>query len=110
MATSAAAAAAGAAAARARREVREHFDRESAFSPARAVAYDPPSRLHRRQLDSLMGRGVVRETGDGRYWLDVDAARLEEERRKAAARLVLKIVLIAVVVAIGGVAIVTAIG
>jgi hypothetical protein len=107
MATTATAAAA-AAAARARREVREHFDGNNAFDPAHAIAYDPPSRMHRRQFDALIGRGIVLATGDGRYWLDLEAARREDERRRAAAKLVLKILLIAVAISVAGVAIVSA--
>ena len=74
-------------AARVRREVRYHFERNNAFDPAHAVAYDPPSRMHRRQFDALVGRGILLDTGDGRYWIDRAALRLEEERRRAAAML-----------------------
>ena len=91
--------------ARARREVREYFDRNNAFDPRHAVSYDPPSPMHRRQFDNLVGRGIVREDSERRYWLDRDAERLEEERRKEAAKLILKIVLIAVALSIAGVAI-----
>lgn len=92
--------------AKARREIREHFEQANAYDPANAVAYDPPDQMHRRQLDLLIGRAIARETGDGRYWIDREAERLEEERQRAAARLVLKIILIVCVVAIGVVAIV----
>jgi hypothetical protein len=99
MATSAATAAA-AVAARAQREVREHFEKQNAFDAEHAVPYDAPDRMHERQRDLLIGRGILRETGDGRYWIDRDAMRLDEERRRAAAMLVLKIIVIGIVIAI----------
>ena len=69
MATSAAAVA-GAMAARARREVIEYLTGHEAFDPDHAAAMEFPSRLHRRQLDRLVRRGIVHDTGVERYWLD----------------------------------------
>jgi len=108
MATTAATVAA-AMAAKARREIREHFDGADAFEPYHAVPYDPPDNMHRRQLDLMIGKAIVRETGDCRYWIDREAERLEEERRNKAAKLMFKILVIAIVISIGGVAIVKAI-
>lgn len=105
MATTAATVAA-AMVARARREVREHFEKQDAFDPGHAVAYDPPDSMHERQFDMLVGRGILRDTGDGRYWIDREALRLEEERRKEAMYLVLKMILLVVVVAIAAVAVI----
>ena len=104
MATSAAAVA-GAVAARARREVIEYLTGHEAFDSERAVAMEFPSRLHRRQLDLLVRRGIVHDTGAERYWLDRGALRQDEERRKAQAVLLLKIMtvvifLIAIAVAV----------
>jgi hypothetical protein len=99
MATSAATVVA-AMAARARREVRHYFDERSAFDPAHAIEYDPPSPMHRRQLGVLIGRAIVRETGDGRYWFDREADRREQERQRQAAIAVLKVLLIVLVVVI----------
>ena len=107
MATSAATVAA-AAVARARREIREHFESRNTFDPGHAVAYDPPRQMYQRQFDALIGRGILRGTGDGRYWLDREAALREDERRRAAAILMLKIILIAFVLAVAGVSIWTA--
>ena len=109
MATSAATAVA-AMAAKARREIAEHFDERNAFDPAHAIAYDPPTNVHRRQFDSLAGRGVILDTGDGRYWLDRATVRREEEWRKAASILMFKVLLIFLALAMAGVAIVTALG
>ena len=99
MATSAGAVIA-AVAARARREVREHFEQRDAFDPARAVEYDPPDRMHQRQFEMLVGRGILRETMEGRYWIDREAARLEGERRQAAMKAALIFIVIAIVIAI----------
>jgi hypothetical protein len=100
MATSAATAAV-AVAARALREVREHLEKRNAFDPDHAVAYDAPDRLHERQRDRLIGRGILRETGDGKYWIDPEAMRSDEERRRAAAMLAFKIMVTGIVIAIG---------
>jgi hypothetical protein len=89
-----------AAVARARREIREHFEEAEAFDPGRAVAYEAPDRIHRRQFDLLVGRGILRQTGDGRYWMDREALRLEQERRDAAAVVMFKIIVIGVALAI----------
>ncbi len=47
----------------------------------------------------MIGRGVVKETMDGRYWFDRAAYRLEQERRAAAVKQMLMIVTVVVVVA-----------
>jgi len=84
-----------AAAGRARREIAEHFEKNNAYAPEDAVAFEPSGPMQRRQWDSLVGRGVARSTGDGRYWIDREAQRLENERRRAAAFVMLKILLAA---------------
>ena len=102
------AAAVAAAVARARREVRGYFEEHGAFDPAHAVQFDPPKRLHEKQLERMIGRGVVKETMDGRYWFDRAADRLEQERRAAAVKQMLMIVTVVVVVVASVAAIVTA--
>ena len=102
------AAAVAAAVARARREVRGYFEEHGAFDPAHAVPFDPPKRLHEKQLERMVGRGVVKETMDGRYWFDRAAYRLEQERRAAAVKQMLMIVTVVVVVVASVAAIVTA--
>ena len=95
-------------AARARREVREHFEQKGAFDTNGAVGYDPPDSLHRKQFEHLIGRGILRDSGAGRYWIVREAERLDEERRRAAAILVLKIALVAAAIAVAVAAIVSA--
>lgn len=105
---SGAAAAIAAAVARARREIREHFEEAGAFDPASAIGYDPPDHIHERQFELFVGRGVLRPVGDGRYWIDQEAERIEDERRRDAAKLAFKLVIIAVALTVAGTAIVTA--
>jgi hypothetical protein len=100
MATSAAAVAA--AVARARREVYAHFESQDAFDPQHAVAFDPPRRLEEKQLERLIGRGVVKQTMEGRFWLDREAYRLEEQRRIEAAKRMLLIVSTVLLVTLAG--------
>ena len=107
MATSAASAAAAAAAA-ARRELREHFEQANAFDPSNAIAYDPPRRLHRAQFEALVGRGIVKQGIDGRYWFDREAERADQERRRAAAVVILKLILIVLAVSVAAAAILKA--
>ena len=104
MATGAATAIA-AAVARAQRDIREHFESAGAFDPDSAVSYDPPDRMHERQFELLVGRGVLRPEGSGRYWIDREAERIEQERRRSAGIAVLKIVLIVAALAIAAAAI-----
>lgn len=100
MATSAGAVVA-AAAARARREVREHFENAGAFNPGHAVSYQPPSYLHERQFDLLVGRGILREAGTGRFWINREAVELEAQRRRRAAKILFFIMLVGLVIAAG---------
>jgi hypothetical protein len=90
MATSAAAVAA--AVARARREVFAYFEEHRAFDSQHAVAFDPPRHLQEKQLERLIGRGVVKPTMEGLFWLDREAYRLEEQRRVAAAKRMLLVI------------------
>ena len=100
MATSAGAVVA-AAVARARREVREHFENAGAFNPESAVVYEPPSHLHERQFELLVGQGILKETGAGRFWIDREAVELEAQRRMRALKVLLVIILVGLVIAAG---------
>ena len=95
-------------AARARREIQHDFTEKNAFSPARSIAYEPPTSMHRRQMEMLLRRGVLKETSDGRFWLDQQALRLEEERRKAQAVSLFKIMIGAIFLTAIGVAVAVA--
>jgi hypothetical protein len=104
MATTAAAVAA--AVARARREVRGYFEEHGAFDPAHAVQFDPPKRLHEKQLEQLIGRGIIKETMEGRYWFDREAYRLEQERRAAAAKQMMVVIAVVAALAVAAAAII----
>jgi hypothetical protein len=66
--------------AKARREVEKLFFDNEAFSPDRAVEFDPRMPIQQRYLERLIGEGVVHEVEPGRYWLDRPA--YEELRRQ----------------------------
>jgi hypothetical protein len=53
----------------------------------------------------LVGSGVLQPTGDGRYWLNLQAERLIEQRRRSAATLMFKIVAVVAAVAVAAIAI-----
>lgn len=59
---------------RARKDTVRHFRDVGATAPEHAVTYQPQRHLERRALSYLLGREVVRLTGDGRYWLHEDSA------------------------------------
>jgi hypothetical protein len=96
-----------AAVAKARREVRQHFEDSDAFDAARAVTYDPPDGMHRRQFKRLVDRNIVRKDETGRYWIDRVALRREQERQKAAVWMALAIIAIFLLSATGIILLVT---
>jgi hypothetical protein len=63
--------AAAAVVAAARRRIVSHFMSQNAVSPADAVTFDPPRLAQRRQFGRMLDAGVIEETADGRYWLNV---------------------------------------
>ena len=65
--------AAAAIVARARREVRDAFRENDAFSPERAIDFQPRTSVQSRYLEQLIAEGVVHEEGPGRYWFDLPA-------------------------------------
>jgi len=94
--------AAAAAVARARRDVQHHFFSLDAVRPDRAVDFDPPTRLQRRQFERMRDRGIIHDTGDGRYWLDVVAYDVDlraRHRRVKTALIILLVVLAAMLLA-----------
>jgi CTP-dependent riboflavin kinase len=63
--------AAAAVVAKARREVISHLMQNNAVSASSAVRWIPDRRLQRRVLERLVRRGVIVETADDTYYLDV---------------------------------------
>jgi hypothetical protein len=66
--------------AKARREVEELFFENDAFSPDRAVEFEPRLPIQQRFLDNMIAEGIVHEPSQGRFWMDLRA--YEEWRRK----------------------------
>ena len=81
--------------ARARREVLELFFDKEAFSPERAVDFEPRMDVQRRYLEQLIAEGIVHEMEPGRYWFEMEAYR-EQQRQKLA--WTMKILVLATVV------------
>ena len=73
--------AAAAIAARARREVEELFFDKNAFSPDRAIAFEPRIPIQQRYLEQLIAQGCVHEAQPGHYWFDLPAySEMRRER------------------------------
>ena len=71
--------AAAAIAGRLRREVEQLFFDNDAFSPGRAIEFEPTASIQQRYLEQLIAQGIVHEVEPGRYWFDLPAYR--EQRR-----------------------------
>ena len=59
--------------AKARRDVVSHFMQQNAVSPAQALQWVPDRRIRRRALARFVRQGVIIETGQDTYFLDVPA-------------------------------------
>ena len=92
--------AAAAAVARARREIQHHFFSNDAVRPDRAVEFDPPSRLQRRQFERMRERGIIHEDKNGRYWLDVVAYDIDLTARYKRVNWALAFALLAFAIAL----------
>jgi hypothetical protein len=77
------------AAAHARKDAVEHFRSVGATAAESAVTYQPQRHLERRALAYLIGKGVVKLTGDGKHWIDTDAADAWRRAMRAQNALVL---------------------
>lgn len=81
---------------RARRKIAAHFFVHHATSADDAVAYVPQSHIETRQFEKMQGKGVIREAGAGRYWIDTAAYQAEiDARRRRLVPILLLLVLIA---------------
>jgi hypothetical protein len=68
-------------AARARREVEQLFFDKDAFSPERAIEFEPRIPIQRRYLERLIAEGVIHEVSPGRYWFDLPAHKEQQRQR-----------------------------
>lgn len=57
----------------ARTDMIDHLRGAGATAEGDAVTLQPQRHSERRALSFLTGRGIVRLTGEGRYWLDEEA-------------------------------------
>jgi hypothetical protein len=94
--------AAAAMAAKARRDVENLFLDNNAFSPDRAIGFEPRMGIQQRYLEQLIDEGVVHEVEPGRYWLDLETYN---QMRRERAIWTMRVVVAAVVVVIAVVAI-----
>ena len=69
-------------AARARRRIASHFLFHHAIDAEDAVTYVPQSAIERRQFERMQRKGVIREAGGGRYWIDAAAYQAELDARR----------------------------
>ena len=69
---------------RARRRIAAYFFVEHAVSAEEAVAYVPQRPIERREFERMRKRGVIRDAGGGKYWLDTAAYQADAERRGRA--------------------------
>ena len=90
--------AAHAAAVKARRAVLDRFRQAQASDASRAIELGELPRAQAQALERLLRDDVVRRLDDRRYYLDERQLRLQEERAKERARLVLLSIIVLVIV------------
>jgi hypothetical protein len=83
---------------RARRKIAAHFMAQHAISAEEAVGFVPGSLIMKRQFECWQARGVVRQAGPGRYWLDLNAYRADDEARR---RRMVPVVVVLVLILVG---------
>ena len=83
--------------AKAQREVRQQLEDKAAFDVESAVPYQAPDPVHAAQLEALVRRGIVRDAGDGRYWVDQNAIHLEKRFQTSVLKVVLATIAIVVI-------------
>ena len=86
--------------AKARREVVSHFMAANAVSAESAVTYEPGRHIRQQQFERMCDAGVLRATGDGRYW--IDAPRYDEWSRSRRRWVILAIAALLLIAAVAG--------
>ena len=81
--------AAAAVIARARRDIQHEFFAHDAVRADRAIVFHPGRLAQRRVFERWQRAGVIREVGEGRYWLDVTAYDVELRKRYGRLRIIL---------------------
>jgi hypothetical protein len=84
---------------RARRRIASHFFVHHATGADDAVAYVPGSHIEQRQFEKMQSKGVIREAGAGRYWIDTAAyqAQLDARRRLLVPIIIVLVLLLAAI-------------
>jgi hypothetical protein len=81
---------------RARRKIASHFFVHHATDADEAVVYVPQSPIEQRQFERMQRKGVIREAGAGRYWIDTAAYQADiDARRRKLVPIILLLILIA---------------
>jgi hypothetical protein len=88
----------GALIARARRQITSHFLVHHATSAEDAVAFVPQRLVVARQFERMQARGIVREAGGGRFWIDTAAYQADNDRRR---RILVPLALVLILVFVG---------
>jgi hypothetical protein len=86
--------------ARARREIQHHFFSEDAVRPDRAIGFEPANEFQQRQFDRMVRREVIRQTSQGRYWLDVVSYDVDLRARHKRVKIALLAIIVALLVVI----------
>lgn len=84
--------------ARARRRILDHLMVANAVSAEAAIDFEPSTAIQARQLQRMLSAGVVRETGAGKYWVDIPAYSnwANGRRRRIAALLIIVVIAAAI--------------
>ena len=82
---------------KAKRQITGHFMQMNAVAPGDAVAFVPERPIVRRQFDRMLASGVVKQAGQGLYWLDIPAYNADTEARRR--RLVPIVIVVALILA-----------
>lgn len=70
---------------KAARAVTGRFMAEQAVWAEDAIAYVPPGPAERAQFERMLARGVIKQAGQGRYWLDTAAYTADRGNRNVLA-------------------------
>ena len=73
--------------AKARRDVISHFMRADAVSEVNAITYQPERNIQLRHFERLRTNGVIRNTANNKYWIDVPRYDQWSSSRRSRVRL-----------------------
>lgn len=88
--------------AKARRRILDHLMGANAVSADAAVSFEPGTAVQARQLQRMLNAGVVRETGSGKYWVDIPVYRDWADARRR--RILVLMIIVIIGAAVGALA------